>query len=124
MMKKPKEIKGITLISLVITIIVLLILVGINLLTLTGENGLLNKAKIAKEKTDYATAKENLELILEDIKVQKITEEKRNTVVTDCDELNDVQSITNIEYIDTTNDKYALVTYGKYIFKIDDNLKI
>ena len=35
--------KGITLISLVITIIILLILAGISIATLTGENGELNK---------------------------------------------------------------------------------
>ncbi len=36
---------GITLIALVITIIILLILAGISIATLTGENGLLGKAK-------------------------------------------------------------------------------
>ncbi len=36
--------KGITLIALVITIIVLLILVGVSIATLTGENGILNKS--------------------------------------------------------------------------------
>ena len=39
-----KERKGITLIALVITIIVLLILAGISIATLTGNNGLLSKA--------------------------------------------------------------------------------
>ena len=40
--------KGITLIALVITIIVLLILAGITIATLTGENGLFSRAKEAK----------------------------------------------------------------------------
>ena len=39
--------KGITLIALVITIIVLLILAGISIATLTGENGILKKATVA-----------------------------------------------------------------------------
>ncbi len=38
-----KSIRGITLIALVITIIVLLILAGVTIATLTGENGLLRK---------------------------------------------------------------------------------
>ncbi len=38
-----KNIRGITLIALVITIIVLLILAGVTIVTLTGENGLLRK---------------------------------------------------------------------------------
>ena len=44
--------KGITLISLVITIIVLLILAGASIATLTGEGGILTKAKEAKEKQE------------------------------------------------------------------------
>ena len=39
---KTKENKGITLIALVITIIVLLILAGVTIATLVGNNGILN----------------------------------------------------------------------------------
>lgn len=49
-----KKNKGITLIALVITIIVLLILAGISIATLTGENGVLTKANTAKEQTEIA----------------------------------------------------------------------
>lgn len=42
-----KNIKGITLIALVITIIILLILAGITIATLTGENGILRKGRIS-----------------------------------------------------------------------------
>ena len=49
-----KKENGITLIALVITIIVLLILSGIAIATLTGENGLLNQATKAKEETQIA----------------------------------------------------------------------
>ena len=44
-----KESKGITLIALVITIIVLLILVGVTIATLTGDNGLITKASNAQK---------------------------------------------------------------------------
>ena len=43
-----KETKGITLIALVITIIILLILAGISIAMLTGENGILKKMKTGK----------------------------------------------------------------------------
>ena len=46
-----KNIKGITLISLVVTIIVLLILAGVSILMLTGDNGILKKVTEAKEST-------------------------------------------------------------------------
>ena len=50
-MKITKTSKGITLIALIITIIVLLILAGVTIATLTGENGLLNRAVTAREET-------------------------------------------------------------------------
>ncbi len=46
-----KEQKGITLIALVITIIVLLILAGVSIAMLTGENGILSKATTAKKES-------------------------------------------------------------------------
>ena len=54
--------KGITLIALVITIIVLLILAGVAIATLTGDNGILTKAVTAKDKTTEAEAKEAVQL--------------------------------------------------------------
>ncbi len=52
-----KEI-GITLIALVITVIVLLILAGVTISTLTGENGLLSKAGDAKSQSEIAEEKD------------------------------------------------------------------
>ena len=54
--------KGITLIALVVTIIVLLILAGISIAMLTGQNGILNRAAEAKEKTRAAQEDENEKL--------------------------------------------------------------
>ena len=53
--------KGITLLVLVITIIVLLILAGITIGALTGENGIINNTKNAKEETEIANEKEIVE---------------------------------------------------------------
>ena len=52
--KSKKQNKGITLIALVITIIVLLILAGVTIATLTGDNGILTQANNAKKKTTEA----------------------------------------------------------------------
>ncbi len=61
--KKEREIqKGITLIALVITIIVLLILAGVSIATLTGDNGILTKAQTAKTETEKASEKEQIKL--------------------------------------------------------------
>ena len=50
---------GITLIALVVTVVVLLILAGISISMLTGENGILNRASEAKEKTKLGQENEN-----------------------------------------------------------------
>ena len=54
--------KGITLIALVITIIVLLILAGVAISTLTGDNGILTKAAQAKKDTEKASTKERIQI--------------------------------------------------------------
>ncbi len=61
-MKEDYKEVGITLIALVITIIVLLILAGISIASLTGENGILNQADTAKTKTEQGAAEEQVKL--------------------------------------------------------------
>ena len=53
--------KGITLLALVITIIVLLILAGITIGAITGDNGIIGNAGKAKEEAEIANEKEILE---------------------------------------------------------------
>ncbi len=60
--KKRKTDKGITLIALVITIIVLLILAAISIATLTGENGILTKAHGGKKDSTIGEEKEQIKL--------------------------------------------------------------
>ena len=56
--EKLKDKRGITLIALVITIVVLLILAGVSIAMLTGENGILTQAQKAKNETENATKNE------------------------------------------------------------------
>ena len=56
--------KGITLIALVITIIVLLILAGVSIAMLTGQNGILTQAGNAKKDTIKAEAVERINMAL------------------------------------------------------------
>lgn len=62
MKTKFKNAKGITLIALVITIIVLLILAGVTIATLTGDNGILTQAGKAKDKTTEAESIERVQV--------------------------------------------------------------
>ena len=77
MHKTKKNIRGITLIALVITVIVLLILAGVTIAALSGDNGILTRAKEAKEKTEQAQEDEsktlaNMEKILESYKLENV----------------------------------------------------
>ena len=60
--QRARRNEGITLIALVITIIVLLILAGVTIATLTGENGILTRASESSEKTKEANAKEQVQI--------------------------------------------------------------
>ena len=63
---KTKEMKGITLITLVITIVVLMILAGVSINTVLGDDGIIKKAKEAAETTKRASAEEEMNrLVLE-----------------------------------------------------------
>ena len=57
MLEKHKSTKGITLIALIITIIVLLILAGVSIAMLTGENGILTQASKAATQTEIARSR-------------------------------------------------------------------
>ena len=61
--KAKEKQKGITLIALVITIIVLLILAGVSIAMLTGDNGILMQASDSKIETAVGTVKEQLKLL-------------------------------------------------------------
>lgn len=64
--------KGITLVVLVVTIIILLILAGISISALT-QTGLFEKARLAKEKSENAQEKENIQLNEYVSEIEKIT---------------------------------------------------
>ena len=61
-MKKIRENKGITLMALIVTIIVLLILAGISVSALTGDNSIIKQAGNAKSESEIAKEREALEV--------------------------------------------------------------
>lgn len=66
MNKRMENVKGITLIVLVITVIVLLILAGVVIAALSGDNGILNRAVQAQEKTILSEKKEEVSVALQE----------------------------------------------------------
>jgi len=78
--KKLKNTKGITLIALVVTIIILLILAGVSIAMLTGNNGILTQGKRAKEETEIAEEKEAISLAMNALKIQKQVGAKKSGI--------------------------------------------
>ena len=68
---KKKGNRGITLIALIVTIIVLILLAGVTLNLLMGDNGILNRAKAAKIIQNNTQAQENLELEIMNVQMAK-----------------------------------------------------
>lgn len=85
MKEKNKNQRGITLVSLTITIIVLLILTGITLNGIFGNNGIISNSLSAKEKNEIASEKEiigNAKTLAEGVGITGIiTEEKLQTAI-------------------------------------------
>lgn len=116
MKERLKSKKGITLIALVITIIVLLILAGVTIATLTGENGILTKSSEAKEQYSNEELKERLALAVQSLLVQKsyqgeeITAEKlKNQLKEDGLSDFDVTGNNNLIVTFTDNNKSYIV---------------
>ena len=61
-MQKMRKNKGITLIALIITIVILLILTAVSMTMLLGENGLITKAIQSGEQMQIASGKEEIDL--------------------------------------------------------------
>ena len=73
MKRKLKNNKGITLIALVVTIVVLLILAGVSISMLTGENGIITQAQQSKLQTEIGKEKEYITLSVSAVKGDKVS---------------------------------------------------
>ena len=79
--------RGITLIALVITIIVLLILAGVSIAMLTGDNGILSKARDAQTNTVKSSNEEILKLAVSDVITEHYANSGSGTLAITADQL-------------------------------------
>ena len=70
-MKNFRKNKGITLVALIITVIILLILAGIAIASLTGENGLITRAQQAKTETEEASDIEQISILINENQIKE-----------------------------------------------------
>lgn len=113
--------KGITMISLIITIIILLILAGVTIAFLTGENGILNKASTAAETTKKANAKERLKVELMAIQTEDLVDGKEanlDSLYANKEQLSE----KGIEIAESGTPRN--VTLDGYTFKVKNDLTI
>ena len=99
MLRLSKNERGITLIALVITIIVLLILAGISISMLSGDNSILSKATEAKNKSEDEGIAESIKIVV----TGRITEKK--TTGTNAKTLEDElrEKLSNVDEITRNN---------------------
>ena len=123
LMKKFRKDKGITLIALVVTIIVLLILAGISISMLTGQNGILNRATEAKNTTGEAQERESIQVAITSAQTEDFAKESEITDETLRKEIkNTMGSDSNLSgtgpwwYNGETND-YIIKKNGKILEK-------
>ena len=107
-----RDIRAITLIALIVTIIVLLILAGVTISIVIGNGGLLEKTTKSEEIYSEQSAKEILEIVLADLQADKYVEKDYN----------------KNEYIDNKLEKENMVVVDNIVivddwkFEIDRNV--
>ncbi len=116
--------KGITLIALVITIIVLLILAAVSIAMLTGENGILKKASTAKEKHLIAQYEEELNLCIMEMQTDELGTLTMQKLIEKLPQY--IQASQPGEQCEWDKKQIAeepTGTYKGYEFKVDKNKK-
>ena len=117
--ERVKSKNGITLIALVITIIVLLILAGVTIATLTGDNGILTKAQSTKIQSERASIKEQIELAVVASRINDNLDESIDTTILEA-ELDAINGL-NIESKGTDDNLPWTVTVREFRFQIKED---
>ena len=113
-MKFLKE-KGITLIALIVTIIVLLILAGISIGTISGKNGIIDKAQTAKDDTQRSQWEEQIDVAI-------IDAESKNRKPSMNDVIEELKNKNIINDASQVNEQTGTITTNKPVYDIEGKL--
>lgn len=116
----PKSQNGITLIALVVTIIVLLILAGVSITMVAGDNGIATKARKSAEATEIGTIKEDIKLEVSEKYTENLgilTEDEFVTILESYGTLSDEENVLD-KTLTTDPDKTD--TSKSYEIKVSD----
>ena len=114
-----KRNKGITLIALAVTIIVMLILAGVTMATLTGENGIISQTHKSKEESKIAELKERVKIDTAGKRLENLNGELK---VSELKEVLDkyFDDVPVEAQITSETELIAKKEYGKYEMKVSD----
>ncbi len=127
-MRKFRKNHGITLIALVVTIIVLLILAGVTIATLTGNNGILTRAEEAKNKTEEAQKDEENTLNSYEDKINEYAGIDWNTALANAQKHPDQKTSTAIgigtdgRAVNMDLWEYTKLDDGTYVLNSDETM--
>ena len=122
-MKKQKtNDKGITLIALVVTIVVLLILAGVSIGMLTGENGIIKQAQDSKDKNKIGEIEEKVRLAAQAALIDELGQEIKEDKFQEELDTNFGEGIATLEYDEST--RIYTVTVDGYEVLVNDFGKI
>ena len=114
---RPKEMRGITLIALVITIVIIMILAGVTINLVVGNNNLFDKAKSTQKIQTVAGIKEALELEKVDIQV----ESKKVDLDTYLEQISTGKKNYNLSSKEKVDEKNAeIIVNDEYKFLVKD----
>ena len=107
-MKFTKEQKGITLLALIITIIVLLILAGVALNTLFGSNGIISNSKYAQEEYIKSAEKDAITKAFAELKIKLYTDDSITAITAELVEQQLNEGGNNVEVEDGENGNFVI----------------
>ena len=119
---KIKQEEGITLIALVVTIVVLLILAGISLNLVLGQNGVIGKAKDVKNLTEKGQAQDEVNLAINYLQIEDatstLTQEDKRKILED-----ELRKISADSSVSISGDGFKII-HKKYEFFVDEDLNV
>ena len=117
--------KGITLVALVVTIVVLLILAGVSINLVLGENGLITKAQEAKQKSHEESIKEQADMALANYQLEKAKNGETSSLEDKkIENLEIIEENDNFSAFTNNNGMFSITTSKRFGFTCSDFIKV
>ena len=122
--RTSKREKGITLIALVITIIIMLILAGVIISSVTSNKGILSRAKDSREVYDESKAEEQVRLLMNEYAMASAEAGTKGETLTLEDYLKEKKADGTITEYEVKSDGSSRITIGDKTIKVNKDLSV